>query len=236
MTDEVLKNRKKYFTKIYDVLTSTTVMDVSLPIAELDNKRPFIDIVGKPDYDSILLSREIEGLYVADDLFLRRIFRIIHQNNFHTNTVSFLFQHFQKDISEFLKLHRILSRWDYLHLYNAEMMIDIIKALNNQFKIVGQGTVYDTFEMVIHNSLRTRIGFDVYERELLSAVFTLYDFRLFQNFEYCFKIILKKIVMFYSFYGKDVLTLKAKIKFLLGEYPLRKEYYLDLLEDVLKLY
>ncbi len=236
MKKENWNKRRDFLRGIYDLFKQMNVQNIELSPEELDNKKKIIDLIGKPDYESILLSKEVGGIYIADDLFLRKIFRMIHQNNMHSNSISFLFEHYLNNIDKFVEIQKKLSEWDYQYLYNAEMIIDTIEALNNQFHLVGQGTVYDSFEMVIHNSMRTQIGFSIYEKELLSAIFSLYDFRLVLHYEHCFKIILKKIVMYYSFYGNNLLVLKAKIKFLLGKYPLRKRYFLDLLADVLRIY
>jgi len=231
--EEDRNKRRKFFKSIYDILKNMNIQIVELSPEELDNKKTMINLIGKPDYESMLLTKRVNGVYVADDLFLRKIFNLKYQDDMHSNSISILFEHGVDNIGEFIKIQKKLSEWDYQRLFNSEMISDAVKSMNNHFRVIGSGTTYDLFKMVIHNSLKIKNIFSVYEMELLNAIFKLFELRMVQNYEYCFRLVLKEIVMYYSFYGFDVLILKAKIKVLLGKYPPHKKYFLDLLDDVL---
>jgi tetratricopeptide (TPR) repeat protein len=198
ISDEHFKTRREFFAKIVDNLSKISIQDDIIEKAELDQYYKIIELITLQDFSGIHLANSLSGIYICDDLFIRKTSNILLQKSITTNIVGLLYLLFKDDTDLLFDHLDKLAKSNYLYIYNDHLLLTLIRHIIEQHIILGPDTLYGRLQKLIHYSLSTKQQLDYYEPILLNVIQILYNNGIDEYSDYIIKSIIKEIWLYYS--------------------------------------
>lgn len=212
LSKETLRNRREFYVNILNSLKEFKIEKMQIPESELDENASTIKLISIQDFAGIKLADKMRGIYICDDLVIRKVSKIVFKKNLTTNLVGYLFIHYKDNIEDLLDILIKLAQSNYLYVYNNSLLLQIVDRVISQYKIIGSDTLYDKFSKLISASLSPASAFDSYEPILFNVIQNIYYRGLDKYIDYVIKTILKNIWLHYSLYNIDENILHTKIQ------------------------
>jgi hypothetical protein len=142
-----------------------TVIADSVNIIPLDEKYSIYNISKfeqRFEIDPIFLTHQLNGIFISDDLFLRRLARISVTGIKTTNTVSILYMLIESNPDELINAILSLSHNKYHFCISEYILCSIIDYIVSKPMIIGEGTNLYKLEQVVKNLLSNEVLFREY--------------------------------------------------------------------------
>lgn len=198
ITEEHFKARREFFTKIVTGLGKLKIIDLNIDKNELDKHAQIIKLVTLQDFIAIYLVDSLNGIYVCDDLVVRKTSNILLEKKITTNTVSILYLLFKEDLELLFDQLDKLAKSNYLYVYNDLLLLSIIQKIVKEHRILGPDTLYGRLQNLIHSSLSTPQQLAYYEPILFKVINVIYRKGINEHTDYIIKSIIKEIWLYYS--------------------------------------
>ncbi|PFB14637.1 PIN domain-containing protein [Bacillus cereus] len=146
--EEGKKARRKFWSEIRRELSNFTKVKVDIDEHELYN--PISGIALDADIESIELSRKIDGIFVCDDLFIRRLHQGVTDGNNTTNFIGLLISEELVTYPELISIILELVKAKYLYALNSNIILDYIEWLFSLEKQSDRETYWEKLKDVFY--------------------------------------------------------------------------------------
>lgn len=150
-TDEHKQARKKFWNEI--IKTTQNIESIEVEVSE--NKiynvlQPFIHMV---DVESIEATQATGGIFVSEDLFLRKVSLSIYNNIVSSNFLGMLFSENVLTISEIYDLIIKLSQSKYVYCLDSDVLFDLFLDFMKDSPQIGYWVMYSKLGVIFQNIL-----------------------------------------------------------------------------------
>jgi hypothetical protein len=171
ISDEQKQEKINYWRDVLLFLDKVNKISVNAESTML-NTAP---IMNDFEIDTIEAGRQLSGLVICDDLFVRKVSNTIIGEGQTRNSIALLQSII--DENEMLNAIHFLSKVNYLFCFNAEVMYRLIEKLVSNVYLIGPGTKHEKLVQITNNVLAHPILFKEYLPILRDIIYRLYDKR-----------------------------------------------------------
>ena len=211
ITEEHFQNRREFFRNIIEKMNDYKITNIDISKSELDNRSQIIKFISLPEFTSLYLANSINGIYICDDLVVRKTSNVLLQKNITTNSISILYLMFKENLEALFEHLDKLAKANYLYVYDLRLLLSLIEKILKEYKILGSDTIYGRLQNMIHDSLSTIQQLSLYEPILLNVISILHKKGIDKYSDYIIKSIIRELWIYYSLYNLEEAALINKI-------------------------
>lgn len=128
-------------------------------------------LVNDFELDCIFLSYKLNGTYISDDLFLRKVTKLLFSDLKTSNFISLFEKDIDENFMEYLDIIYQLSEKKYLYIVNENSLYKLIKKFINDDNIeIGHWIIYSKIYQIINNMFSDIQLFNDYKFILYNAL------------------------------------------------------------------
>jgi len=178
ISDEQKNNRTNFLREMLVNLNQYVIKgEINEVISDLF--QPLKQWIGQFEFDSIALCNDVHGIYISDDLFLRKVAINAVPGLKSSNTVGLLHSLFEEEpTSLYFDTILLLSKAKYLYCCSSSTLLKMCDYLISKPIIFAEGTDSDKFVKILRNLASDKALLNSYMPMIRDVIYILYEKRI----------------------------------------------------------